>query len=139
MPYTKEQYESDKAIVENAPDFSAMHSDREDLYFTWNNHLTGIDYDPDRNEGLVVWNASFGEWDSFDYREILTHLIGLRSLQDIRDKIELYETVEGLKAQDFYCEVTYMEDVLFTCLSESDAKNYNDKFGGVYTVTKVGF
>ncbi len=89
MPYTKEQYESDKAIVENAPNGA-------DEFFIYNHTVNYID-NHENGHQFKIWDDEDNEWVFSELVDGWEYIRGRRSLQDIRDKIELYETVEKLK------------------------------------------
>ncbi len=83
MPYTKEQYEIDKAIVENAPDCT-------DEFFIYNHTVNYID-NHENGHQFKIWDDEDNEWVFSELVGGWEYIRGRRSLQDIRDKIELYE------------------------------------------------
>ncbi len=96
MPYTKEQYLEDKSIVESAPDGA-------DEVFIYNHTVNYID-NHENGHQFKIWDDEDNEWVFSELVDGWEYIRGRRSLQDIRDKIELYETVNRLKTTLIRCK-----------------------------------
>lgn len=89
MNYTKQDYERDKEIVANAPDGS-------DEFFIHNGDVNYID-NHENGHQFKLWCENDG-WVFSELVDGWQYIRGKRSLQDIRDKIALYEANQKLIA-----------------------------------------
>ncbi len=83
MPYTKEQYESDKAIVESVPKIFAdryeFYSESDHAFYTF----------PDEANIAIAYYISTG---STSYESsVYVDYVSMQRLDDLIDKVELYE------------------------------------------------
>ena len=134
---TNEQIES---ILEGAPD-GATHYDIDGKGYIKVTESSTFDFykgkevdggylEPDRNLS--------------DLRKILEQdatILALRKeVASLKEEMAAKEAeVEVLREQRHYFQVEYMGNVLNTFLLERDAVDYNEKFGGVYSVKQTSF
>ncbi len=103
MSYTKEQYLEDKSIVENAPDITGVEHD-DFLY------CKGVPSDYVIINEFALYTYECDMWrEDRKGNYPLQDCWDIRSIQDIRDKIALYETMEKLsdalrdELSNYYC------------------------------------